>query len=290
MKVFCEQYDEYLVWFENALKQYCDGMNYRPSVLSESMRYSLLSGGKRVRPVLFLAALDLLGVDWKGETDYAIAIECIHTYSLIHDDLPAMDNDDFRRGKPSSHKQFGEANAILAGDALLNEAFLILLSGAKDSGHLKAAEQLARAAGAAGMIGGQSFDLLSEKRSECGAEDLIELYRKKTGGLIVAPLVMATNIAGCDQDRLREFGENLGILFQLTDDLLDVNGDDRSVGKTLGKDTVENKLTCIKVYGLEQSLCLAEQYAAQCLKSLDGVDGDTGFLQNFVNYVRNRKK
>lgn len=135
-------------------------MQYRPAILNDGMQYSLLCGGKRIRPILFLATLDMLGVNWQKEMNYAIALECIHTYSLIHDDLPAMDNDDFRRGRLSNHKQFGEANAILAGDALLNEAFTLLLQGAIDEPHRKSAEFLSRCAGADGMIGGQSLDLL----------------------------------------------------------------------------------------------------------------------------------
>ena len=158
---FSAQYEIYRAHFEEYLHKTCAGMAFEPKILTESMRYSLLSGGKRLRPVLFFSALETFGARFVGEEALAFAVECIHTYSLIHDDLPAMDNDDLRRGRPSNHKVFGEANAILAGDALLSYAFDILLSEAgRDGAHLRAAQILSKAAGAEGMVAGQSLDLL----------------------------------------------------------------------------------------------------------------------------------
>lgn len=287
---FSEQYHNYEREFECALAKCCADMDFQPSILTDSMRYSLLLGGKRIRPVLFLSTLDSYGCDYKKEMDFALALECIHTYSLIHDDLPAMDNDDFRRGKASSHKAFGEANAILAGDALLSFAFDLLLKSCQTSvQHIEAARELSRAAGAEGMIAGQSADL-SYTGKGAGAEELDFIYRNKTGKLLVAPIVMAGILAGGEVEKLRSFGETLGYLFQLTDDLLDVKGDKETVGKTLGKDEEEDKLTCVKVFGLERAEKLAEEYAAKCNALLTEIKNfDTAFLKGMTDFVLNRR-
>lgn len=291
MKSFEEQYNEYAQAFESALKEYCAKMNYRPNVLTESMRYSLLLGGKRVRPVLFLSALDLFGLNWKNEMDIAIAIEMIHTYSLIHDDLPAMDNDDFRRGKPSSHKAFGEANAILAGDALLNTAYSILFAAsARGEKYLRAARYLCDAAGADGMIAGQSADLLYSGAQDAGAAELEFIYERKTGKLISAPLVMASVLADKYYFEMERFGDALGLLFQMTDDILDEKGDGAAVGKTLGKDKAENKLTSVKVYGLHASELQCDLLAEKCYGILEGFSENAAFFCGFVDFVRKRNK
>lgn len=289
MSNFSEQYHKYEREFECALAQCCAEMNFQPSILTDSMRYSLLLGGKRIRPVLFLSTLDSYGFDYKKEMDFALALECIHTYSLIHDDLPAMDNDDFRRGKASSHKAFGEANAILAGDALLSFAFdLLLRSCNKSHLHIQAARELSRAAGAEGMIAGQSADLFYTGRG-AGEEELNFIYRNKTGKLLVAPIVMAGILANGEAEKLRGIGEALGYLFQLTDDLLDVKGDKEAVGKTLGKDEKEDKLTCVKVFGLERAERLAEEYAAKCTALLSEIKNfDTTFLKGMTEFILNR--
>lgn len=291
MSDFLQKYKIYEGEFERALVKRCAEMNYKPSVLTESMRYSLLLGGKRIRPVLFLSTLDAYGYDYKREMNFAIALECIHTYSLIHDDLPAMDNDDFRRGKPSSHKTFGEANAILAGDALLSLAFDLMLSVCGESSrHLAAAQELSRAAGAEGMIAGQSADIYFSGR-EAGRNELDFIYNNKTGKLLVAPIVMAGILAGGEVERLRTFGEALGYLFQLTDDLLDVKGNEQAMGKTLGKDEKEDKLTCIKVLGLEGAEQTAKKCAEKCLNSLNKLKGfNTSFLKDLTEFVLKREK
>lgn len=288
MKEFQKKYEEYLGFFENALRDYCTAMRYEPSVLTESMRYSLLSGGKRVRPVLFFGALERFGADYRSETGLAVALECIHTYSLIHDDLPAMDNDDFRRGVPSNHKVFGEANAILAGDALLSEACVLMLrESARSERHLAAATRLSRAAGAEGMVGGQSADLLYTAK-QGGERELRFIYEHKSGELISAPVVMAALLAGAETGAAEEFGKELGILFQLTDDILDEKGESAKMGKTLGKDRETGKLTCVKVYGLRESELLADRSAAKCRAALKKLGGKGDFLEDLIGLVRSR--
>ncbi len=288
MTDFQKKYGGYLDFFEAALKKYCAEMNDLPSMLAESMRYSLLSGGKRVRPVLFFAALELFGRDFRGEAPLAVALECIHTYSLIHDDLPAMDDDDYRRGNPSNHKVFGEANAILAGDGLLSEACSMLLhEGMRSEAHLMAAACLMDAAGARGMVAGQSADLLYSGKAG-SEEELRYIYEHKTGRLLTAPPVMAAILAGGDEASMRRFGRELGMLFQLTDDLLDVKGNGALMGKTAGKDEREGKLTCVKVFGIEKSERLADAAAADCMAILRAYGGRAAFLEDLVRFVRSR--
>lgn len=290
MNGFLQKYKAYEAEFERALAKRCAEMNFKPSILTDSMRYSLLLGGKRIRPVLFLSTLDAYGYDYQSEMDFALALECIHTYSLIHDDLPAMDNDDFRRGKASSHKAFGEANAILAGDALLSYAFELLFSAcSKSPRHIEAAKELSCAAGAEGMIAGQSADLYYSGKN-AGEAELNFIYSNKTGKLLAAPIVMAGILASGEVKKLRMFGEALGYLFQLTDDLLDVKGNESAMGKTLGKDEKEDKLTCIKVFGLERSERLAKEYAQKCNDLLEALNGvDTAFMKELTEFVLKRE-
>jgi geranylgeranyl diphosphate synthase type II len=285
------RYEQYLATFENYLTKYAEKWQTKPAILGESMRYSLLNGGKRVRPVLALAVADVLDVDEAEILPFALALEMIHTYSLIHDDLPAMDNDDFRRGKPSSHKQFGEANAILAGDALLNEAYAICFDQSmKGEKYALASKFLNECAGVYGMIVGQSADLwYSEQSGEISEADLLYIYEHKTGKLLLAPTAIASILADNKSYLpLESFGKLLGKLFQMTDDILDVVGDKESLGKTTGKDEAENKLTCIKLYGLEGAKVRADMCALDCLAVLEGLDGDISFLKDLVAYVLKR--
>lgn len=285
MNTFSKQYDVYYKVFERELTRRCADMKFFPPVLAESMQYSLLSGGKRVRPVLFLSALDALGVNFEEELPLGIALEAIHTYSLIHDDLPAMDNDDYRRGRLSNHKKFGEANAILAGDALLSYAFdIIVKECGRDRNHHAAAQVISDAAGANGMIAGQSADLYYSGR-KAGRGALQFIYLHKTAKLIRAPLVAAACIAGKDSQELGDYGEALGVLFQLTDDLLDVKGEQKEMGKTPGKDEAENKLTCVKLFGVNDAEKLADEYAEKCRTAIGGI---SVFLTEFVDFVRYR--
>ena len=288
MSGFLDRYEEYRAAFEAYLQARCADMRSCPAVLAESMRYSLLSGGKRVRPVLFLAALHAYACDWRRELCPAFALECIHTYSLIHDDLPAMDNDDFRRGKPSSHKAFGEGNAILAGDALLSYAFDLLIEvSAGGERYRRAAAALSFAAGAEGMIAGQSADL-NWAGNAPDPDALSFIYRNKTGRLIAAPLVMAAEIAQRDSAAAEAFGLALGDLFQMTDDILDETSDRATLGKTPGKDREEDKLTCVKVLGLQGACAAADQKTRECLALADAAYAKSQFFADFVQMVRNR--
>jgi geranylgeranyl diphosphate synthase type II len=284
------RYEEYLVTFENYASKYMDSVHTVPAVLADSMRYSLLSGGKRIRPVLALACADVLGIPADEILPYALALEMIHTYSLIHDDLPAMDNDDFRRGKPSNHKRFGEANAILAGDGLLNEAYAICFEQcAKGEKYVLAAKYLNDCAGVYGMIAGQSADLYYSSESDGTEEELWYVQEHKTGKLLLAPVAMASILANNkDFFALENFGKTLGRLFQMTDDILDVTGDSAVLGKTIGKDEKENKLTCVRIYGLDGAKVRADMCAHDCFAILEGVSGDTTFLKGLVEYVLKR--
>ena len=286
------QYEKYLAKFEKYALSYMEQIQTKPSVLGESMRYSLLSGGKRIRPVLALACADVLGIADEEILPFALALEMIHTYSLIHDDLPAMDNDDFRRGKPTSHKAFGEANAILAGDALLNESYGICLNESmKGEKYAVAAKFLNECAGIQGMIVGQSADIYySELGQEVSEEDLLYIYEHKTGKLILAPISIVSLLAGGKYYvEMESFGKLLGRLFQMTDDILDVTGDFDDLGKNVGKDEGKNKLTCVRVYGLDGAKVRADMCARDCHAVLEGIDGDTSFLHGLVDYVLNRK-
>ncbi len=287
---FEEKYEEYRAHFEEYLSSACASMAFSPAILTESMRYSLLSGGKRVRPVLFFAALQAFGLDYHGEEGLAFALECIHTYSLIHDDLPAMDDDDMRRGRPSNHKVFGEANAILAGDALLSYAFDLLLAQAgRSRRHLSAARTLSKAAGAEGMVAGQSADLLYTGKNG-GEEELAFIYRNKTGRLMAAPVAMAADLAGRNRSEAEAFGLELGRLFQLTDDILDEVGESAALGKTTGKDAAEDKLTAVKIYGLQGARERAAASAALCERLLGEMEADGTFLSALVSHVLRRDR
>jgi len=257
--------------------------------LLDAMEYSLMAGGKRLRPVLTLALCRACGGDVESALSVACAVEMLHTYSLIHDDLPAMDNDDFRRGMPSNHKKFGEANAILAGDALLSEACSIALSeSGRGETHRLAAKWLIDAAGAGGMIAGQSADILYENSDDSGEDALQFIYANKTGKLIAAPLVMAAILTGMNFTEMCAFGAELGVLFQMTDDILDVKGKSEDLGKTVGKDSAENKLTCVKLYGLKSAELRADLVAERCEAQLEGIAEDVSFLRQLVRFVRTR--
>ncbi len=286
-------YQNYLNEFEGYLNDYIAKLRTKPDVLGQSMAYSLQGGGKRIRPVLLLACADVLSLPHEEALPFALALEMIHTYSLIHDDLPAMDNDDFRRGKPSCHKAFGEANAILAGDALLNEAYAVCFSQCeKGENYILAAKLLNEYAGAYGMIAGQSADLLfSDRVGELSEEELHFVYEHKTGKLLLAPISIACALVGQKNFLPFEaFGKVLGRLFQMTDDILDVTGNFDELGKSIGKDETENKLTCVRLYGLTAAKIRAENCAKECHAVLEGIEGDTQFLHDLIDYVLLRSK
>ncbi len=289
---FKARYDEYLHVFNDYLTEWCNHLTTRPNLLGESMTYSLSCGGKRIRPVLMLAVSDLLGVERSRVLPFALALEMIHTYSLIHDDLPAMDGDDYRRGQPSNHKVFGEGNAVLAGDALLNTAYSICFQQwVKDPACVRAGELLCESAGIFGMIAGQSADLsFTGKQADMTEEDLLYIYEHKTGKLLSAPILISSILSGDKYYlELEKFGRYLGLLFQITDDILDVEGKFSKLGKTVGKDEREEKFTSVRLYGLNGAKIRADIYAQEACVILDGLDVDTSFLSDLIEYIRNRE-
>ena len=288
---FNEKYNLYVNEFNRTLEKFCNGIDCRPKILADSLKYSLNIGGKRIRPVLMLAVVDLLGLERRKLENFALSIELIHTYSLIHDDLPEMDNDDFRRGKPSNHKVFGTGNAVLAGDGLLNTAYSLLLKECKNGiEYISAAEYICDSAGICGMIAGQSADLMHEKDSSYNEATLDFIYENKTGKLITAPVVVPGILLGgrCFSE-LKAFGRDLGLLFQITDDILDVEGDFETLGKSIGKDDKDGKYTSVSVYGLDGAKLRADVLAERCRTLLEGIEGDRDFLVRLVDYVRTRK-
>lgn len=254
----------------------------RPARLHEAMRYSLQAGGKRLRPVLALAAADACG----GRRDAlpaAVALECIHTYSLVHDDLPCMDNDDLRRGRPTVHRQFDEATALLAGDALLTIAFeLVATHYAADpalAGALTGV--LADAAGSRKLIGGQMEDLLAEKKSAATADELDFIHLNKTAAMIIASLVAGGRCGGADDAslaRLATAGRHLGLAFQIIDDILDATADTATLGKTAGKDAKAGKTTYVSMHGLDASRRFARKQSDAAIAALSGLGASAGFL------------
>jgi len=277
---------------DNALKEYLKVKDGVPDVIYESMSYSVFAGGKRLRPILAMAGCEICGGQRNDILPIACALEMIHTYSLIHDDLPAMDNDDYRRGKPTNHKVFGEAIAILAGDALLNTAFELLLDAvSKNNRCLKAVQLVARAAGVEGMIGGQVIDLEFENK-EVDLEILKEMHSKKTGALINASILSGALAAVCREEEyqnLYKFGSRLGLAFQIRDDILDVIGDEKLMGKKTGSDFANNKSTYVSLLGLDRSkemvIVLAEE--AKTFLKIFGDKAD--FLIQLTDYLVNRE-
>ena len=290
MTDFDIKYSEYQKKFEDYLSNFCDKLACKPDILKESLVYSLKLGGKRIRPVLMLAFADLFGLENSQVLNYALALELIHTYSLIHDDLPEMDNDDFRRGKPSNHKVFGVGNAVLAGDGLLNTAYSILFNECfNGSNSVSAAKYICDCAGIGGMIAGQSADLLHENDSSIDEEILDFIHQNKTAKLIMAACVPVSILCGGKYySEIKTFSSDLGFLFQLIDDILDVEGSFESMGKSIGKDSSEGKYTAVRLYGMADCKLRADLYTDRCIKLLEGIAGDTEFLKNMVYFVRNR--
>lgn len=290
MTDFNVQYYEYQQKAENKLNDFCNKLHCKPDILAKSLQYSLQIGGKRIRPVLMFAVGELLGVEDSKLENFALALELIHTYSLIHDDLPEMDNDDFRRGKPSNHKVFGTGNAVLAGDGLLNTAYSIMFNECFNGKEcITAAKYICDCAGIEGMIAGQSADLSHENDEKVDETILNFIYENKTAKLIMAAVLVPSILSGGKYySELKEFGRKLGFLFQLTDDILDVEGSFENMGKSIGKDGAEGKYTSIRLYGLNKSKVEADLITEQCVKLLEGMQGNTQFLQSFVNFVRQR--
>lgn len=226
-----------------------------PTRLRDAMVYSLEAGGKRIRPALVYAVLETYGVPLERGSEVAATLEMVHTYSLIHDDLPAMDDDDLRRGRPTNHRQFDEATAILAGDALLTDAFRVLAQMSLPAEEIvEIIRVFGLAAGSSGMVGGQLDDMLAEKRSDVTLQELQSIHERKTGALLVYALEAGGILAGVseeDRTQLKQFGRHLGIAFQIQDDILDVVGDEQTIGKRVGSDEENEKTTYPKLLGLD---------------------------------------
>ena len=259
----------------------------------EAMRYSLLVGGKRIRPVLTLAFAELCGGSAQQALPFACAVEMVHTYSLIHDDLPCMDDDDLRRGKPTNHKVFGEAMALLAGDGLLTRAFeqALAFSG-PSSDAVRGASVLARCAGASGMVGGQCVDL-SAQGKEVDRSLLQQKDQGKTVALISAACQMGCIAAGAGDGQLeaaRRYAEGLGMAFQIRDDILDVEGDAKTLGKNVGMDSARDKRNYVSLLGVEEAQRLVESYTDQAISALEAFAGDTAFLRELAVSLATREK
>jgi len=261
----------------------------QPSSIHTAMRYSVFAGGKRIRPILCLEAAGIFGAEVTPALHPGCAIEFIHTYSLIHDDLPALDNDDLRRGKPTCHKKFGEATAILAGDALLTLAFeTVAATPVSDERRVAMVREIANAAGTVrGMVGGQVADLEAEGKP-VGAEMLEYIHRSKTAALIRASIAAGAICAGASPEevaRLRRFGETIGWAFQVTDDILDVEESSAALGKTAGKDIAQQKATYPGVFGLERSHQIARELAAKGIAELEGYGQRAGRLRAIAEFL-----
>lgn len=271
---------------EAALAAYVDGWENVPESLLEAIRYSLFAGGKRLRPALALGAAEIVSGDGTPALPVACALEMIHTYSLIHDDLPAMDDDDLRRGKPTCHMAFGEATAILAGDALLTMAFDALA----DTGSPAIVREIARAAGAGGMVGGQQFDLEGEGQ-QLDLAALQRIHRAKTGALIRVAVRCGAIAAGAGADEvaaLTAYGEHLGLAFQITDDILDVTGTVDVIGKPVGSDESRNKSTYPALLGLDESRRLAGEAVDAAVESLATFGAAADPFRDLARYILDR--
>lgn len=258
------------------------GTESGPVRIHEAMRYSVQAGGKRLRPVLALAAADLFRPHHSA-LPAAVALECIHTYSLVHDDLPCMDNDDLRRGRPTAHKQFDEATALLAGDALLTHAFVILSTYYAADPRLATAlvRELSDAAGSVRLVGGQMQDLLAEKKADATPAELEFIHLNKTAAMLEASLVMGGLVGGADDASLaglRTSGRHLGLAFQIIDDVLDATADSATLGKTAGKDAKAGKTTYVSLHGIDAARRMAQEQTEAALAALRALPGDTAFL------------
>lgn len=292
-------YDEYRNIVEDHLLDFLPEVDSKSKTIYDAMTYSVNAGGKRLRPILVLAACDFVGGDIYEALPYALALEYIHTYSLIHDDLPCVDNDDLRRGVPTNHKVFGEAMATLAGDGLLNSAFEAML---KDmlldfdnvdnlKRKIRAANTIGKAAGCKGMIAGQVADIEAEGK-KCSEDMLGYINTNKTGAIISAAVLAGAYLGGADKntiEKLNEYSQCLGLAFQICDDILDVTGTTEELGKEVGHDAETDKSTYPAVYGLDYSIKRFKELNEQAIKALDGLD-NTDFFVSLVKKLENRRK
>ncbi len=284
---FNEKYLHYKEIVEKELHKYLDNLVNVEENLISSMKYSVFIGGKRIRPVIMLAVSETLGVDFKEVLPFAVAIELIHTYSLIHDDLPCMDNDDYRRGNLTNHKVYGEAMALLSGDALLNLAYEIAFRNVNSIYKINSARLLSSYSGYLGMIGGQAIDINSITNSNI--DTLLKMHEGKTVKLIQASTLIPSCLAKDKYiDKLRDFGYNLGLLFQITDDILDVVSTKEELGKSINKDANSGKFTFVTAYTLDGAKQQLEKYYNNAKQSISEITNNE-FLLDLVDYVKNRK-
>ncbi|MGI6735844.1 MAG: polyprenyl synthetase family protein [Anaerovoracaceae bacterium] len=291
-------YAEYAEIIEEHLSDFLPDIDHKSITVYESMKYSLTAGGKRLRPCLLLAACEFCGGDIKSALPYACAIEYIHTYSLIHDDLPCMDNDELRRGQPTNHIVYGEAIATLAGDGLLNSAFeamsrdMLLYFDDQEAlnRRVSACYEIAKGAGCGGMLAGQVADIENEGRS-CSGEMLDYIHLNKTGALIQAAVRAGAQLGGADaetMDHLTDYAENLGLAFQITDDLLDIEGDEAVMGKKAGVDAAHDKATYPALYGLEASRRRLDELTDCALENIAEYYDNAEFFARLIEKVKNR--
>ena len=280
---------------DRALERWMPGQEVLPRSLHQAMRYSVFAGGKRLRPILMIAACESLGGHAGQVLHAACAMEMIHTYSLIHDDLPAMDDDDFRRGRPTNHKVYGEATAILAGDALLTEAFRILADAEANRSVppatvIKVIELVARYAGSQGMVGGQVVDMESEGK-EIDFPTLEYIHTHKTGGLILASVQVGALLGGANDSQvaaIKRFGGAAGLAFQIADDILDIVGDQQHLGKNVGSDQARGKATYPAQLGLDEARQRADELCGIAISALAPLGKPAEILQELARYIVNR--
>ena len=277
-----------------ALDRFLPKAKTKPSTIHTAMRYSLFAGGKRLRPALCIAAAEACGGNREHAMAFACAVECIHTYSLIHDDLPAMDNDDFRRGKPTNHKVYGEGIAILAGDGLLTQAFEILVQGktTKRYSHRAIVLELAQASGSLQLIAGQVADLEGEGK-KISQRELQYIHERKTSALLRCAVRLGGMSANCSEAQLKalsDFGYYVGLAFQVIDDILDVTQSSEQLGKTAGKDLTAQKATYPSIVGLEKSKSIASKLTANAFKALQPFRGQAVALESLAKYLLERDR
>lgn len=288
-RFFDTQYKQYLEHIESYLNEQCFRQDMPQKALFEAMRYSLLAGGKRLRPIFVFDFCRMCGGDWRDAVPFAAAVEMIHTYSLIHDDLPCMDDDDYRRGKPTNHKVYGEAMAVLAGDALLTAAFSQLANAPFDAEtRIRAVSILSECAGELGMVGGQVLDMDSEHR-ECTEDDVYNIQYRKTGALITGACVLGVLAGGGNDaqlDAATNFASQLGMAFQIRDDMLDVIGDAGKLGKAVGVDGKKN--TLVRIYGVDHCDQLVTGLTLQAKAVLKDRFTSTEFMMDLADWLTNR--
>ena len=277
---------------ESAIDKYLPAADTRPSIIHKAMRYSMEAGGKRIRPMLLLAAHDMFPSD-ADPLPACVAIECLHTYSLIHDDLPCMDNSDLRRGKPTCHKQFDETMALLAGDALLTYSFKLLAEAYKNRPQAAGLVfDLADAGGSTKMIGGQVEDVLGERDGKMTPDKLNFIHHNKTAALITAAVTMGVRLADNYSEEnievAREIGKNIGLAFQVIDDILDVVSDDATMGKTTHLDAANEKMTYVSLYGIDRSREIAAELTSKAIALCDKLSPNCDFLKALISYMQNR--